>query len=80
LQFRNWTALKDAPSKPFRIPPGLSRVRVNPLTGDVADPGDKRAIWESYIPGTEPVPGQSRPVLDNSGGVGGNGGWADDDN
>jgi len=70
-------ALRDAPSKPFRIPPGLSRARVNPLTGDAADPGDKRAIWESFIPGTEPVPGESRPVLDGSGGVGGVGAWAD---
>lgn len=70
-------ALKDKPSKPFKIPPGLSRVRVNPLTGDVADPSDKRAIWESFLPGTEPVPGEARPVLDGSGRVGGAGGWSD---
>lgn len=70
-------ALKDQPNKPFPIPPGLSRVRVNAITGDIAEPGDKKAIWESFIPGTEPQPGVPRQVLDGSGQTGGTGAWSD---
>ena len=55
-------ALKDKPAIPFRIPPGIRLVRVNPLTGLVARPGERDVIWEAFKPGTEPVvPG---PVLD----------------
>jgi penicillin-binding protein 1A len=55
-------ALKDVPAIPFRIPPGIRLVRVNPLTGLVARPGERDVIWEAFKPGTEPVvPG---PVLD----------------
>jgi penicillin-binding protein 1A len=70
-------ALKDQPSKPFRIPPGLSRVRVNATTGELAEPGDKKAIWESFIPGTEPQYGVPQPVLDGSGQTGGLGAWSE---
>jgi penicillin-binding protein 1A len=55
-------ALKDQPAIPFRIPPGIRLVRVNPSTGLVARPGERDVIWEAFKPGTEPtVPG---PVLD----------------
>ncbi|HEX2116084.1 MAG TPA: penicillin-binding protein 1A [Alphaproteobacteria bacterium] len=55
-------ALKDKPAIPFRIPPGIRLVRVNPSTGLVARPGERDVIWEAFKPGTEPVvPG---PVLD----------------
>jgi penicillin-binding protein 1A len=55
-------ALKNQPAIPFRIPPGIRLVRVNPLTGLVARPGERDVIWEAFKPGTEPVvPG---PVLD----------------
>jgi penicillin-binding protein 1A len=58
-------ALKNQPSIPFRIPPGIRLVRVNPLTGLVARPGERDVIWEAFKPGTEPVvPG---PVLDGGG-------------
>ncbi|MDE2030515.1 MAG: penicillin-binding protein 1A, partial [Alphaproteobacteria bacterium] len=56
-------AIKGKPAIPFRVPPGLRMVRVDPETEDLAPPSDKSAIWESFIPGTEPKPGQPRPVL-----------------
>src|SRR3546814_12691218 len=42
---------KEVP--PFRVPPGVSRVRVNPTTGRPAQAGEP-AIWEAFRPGTEP--------------------------
>ena len=41
-------------------------VRVNPETEQLASMGEKDAIWESFIPGTEPQGGEQRPVLDGS--------------
>lgn len=55
-------ALKDAPAIPFRVPPGLQLVRVDPETGQLASPSQRNAIWEGFIPGTEPKGQQS--VLD----------------
>jgi penicillin-binding protein 1A len=57
-------AIKDKPPIPFRMPPGLRMVRVDPHTETLALPSDKEAIWESFIPGTEPQEGQDRPILD----------------
>ena len=59
-------ALKDQPATPFRVPPGLRLVRVNPANGQLAQPGDSRAIWEAFLPGTEPNPDQPQMVLDGS--------------
>jgi len=59
-------AIKGKAPIPFRVPPGLRMVRVNPETENIAPPSDKTAIWESFIPGTEPEEGQIRPVLDGS--------------
>lgn len=59
-------AMKDKPAVPFRVPPGLRMVRVNPSTEELATMSDQDAIWESFIPGTEPQEGQVRPVLDGS--------------
>ena len=59
-------AIKGKPPVPFRVPPGLRMVRVNPATETLAAPSDKNAIWESFIPGTEPQEGQKRPILDGS--------------
>lgn len=59
-------AVKDMPNVPFRMPPGLRMVRINPATGDLAAPADKTAMWEAYIPGTEPQEGKIRTVLDGS--------------
>ena len=47
-------ALKGKPAQPFRVPPGVRLVRVDPTTGRPADPGDRKAIWEAFLPGTEP--------------------------
>jgi penicillin-binding protein 1A len=47
-------ALKDVPATPFRIPPGVRLVRVNPETGHLAQAGDARVIYEAFKPGTEP--------------------------
>ncbi|MDR3425573.1 MAG: penicillin-binding protein 1A [Alphaproteobacteria bacterium] len=59
-------AIKDKAPVPFRVPPGLRMVRVNPITENLASASDKNAIWESFIPGTEPQEGQPRPVLNNN--------------
>ena len=56
-------ALADKPATPFRIPPGILLVRVNPTTGQLARPGDKGVIYEAFKPGTEPKPGTSSIVV-----------------
>ncbi|MDR3515350.1 MAG: penicillin-binding protein 1A [Azospirillaceae bacterium] len=60
-------ALADTPPTPFRIPPGLLMVRVNPQTGRPSQPGDRNSIWEAFVPGTEP--GSHENVLDGSQGL-----------
>lgn len=47
-------ALDGVPPIPFRVPPGLRMVRVNRETGKLATPGDPKAIFEAFKPGTEP--------------------------
>ncbi|MDH3236269.1 MAG: penicillin-binding transpeptidase domain-containing protein, partial [Alphaproteobacteria bacterium] len=47
-------ALKDKPATPFRVPRGLTMVRVNPNTGQPAQSGDKRVILEAFKPGSQP--------------------------
>jgi penicillin-binding protein 1A len=59
-------AMKNKPAIPFRIPPGLRMVKVNPETGALAPFNDKNAIWEGFIPDTEPKEGEERPILDGS--------------
>ena len=58
-------ALADQPSTPFRVPPGIRLARVNPNDGSLARVTDPAAIWEAFIPGTEPDPDhpEARPVL-----------------
>ncbi|QCO14488.1 penicillin-binding protein 1A [Azospirillum brasilense] len=67
-------ALKDQPATPFRVPRGLRLVRVNPENGRLAQPGERKAIWEAFIPGTEPNPDQPQMVLDGSAHAA-DGGW-----
>jgi penicillin-binding protein 1A len=50
-------ALAGKPVIPFRIPPGVRLVRVDPKTGLPAAPGDPRSILEAFKPGSEPQPG-----------------------
>ncbi|MDR3449829.1 MAG: penicillin-binding protein 1A [Alphaproteobacteria bacterium] len=59
-------AIKGKPAVPFRVPPGLRMVRVDPATETLAPPSNKEAIWEAFIPGTEPQEGQIRSILDGS--------------
>ncbi|MDZ4735686.1 MAG: penicillin-binding protein 1A [Rhodospirillaceae bacterium] len=52
-------ALADAPSIPFRIPPGIKLVRVNAETGLRAQAGDQKVIFEAFKEGTEPTTGDA---------------------
>jgi penicillin-binding protein 1A len=56
-------ALAGKAPLPFRVPPGLRLVRVDPKTGLLAEPGARNVIWEAFKPGTEPLD-DDRPVLD----------------
>ena len=47
-------ALKDKPATPFRVPPGVSLVRVEHDSGRPAEPGDRQVILEAFKPGTSP--------------------------
>lgn len=57
-------ALQNAPSIPFRIPPGVRLVRIEHDSGRLAQPNDRNVILEAFRPGTEPVPGRESVVLD----------------
>jgi penicillin-binding protein 1A len=47
-------ALADKPAVPFRVPPGIKLIRIDPKTGMRAGPGDQRVILEAFKPGTAP--------------------------
>jgi penicillin-binding protein 1A len=47
-------ALADKPAMPFRVPPGIKLIRVDPKTGQRAGPGTQNAILEAFKPGTAP--------------------------
>ena len=47
-------ATKGKPATPFRVPPGISLVRVNHDTGRPAEPGDNKVIYEAFKEGTSP--------------------------
>ncbi|MDX2142865.1 MAG: PBP1A family penicillin-binding protein [Rhodospirillaceae bacterium] len=48
-------ALKDKPATPFRVPPGVTFVRVNYETGKPAGPGEQRGVvLEAFKQGTSP--------------------------
>ena len=49
-------ALADKPAVPFRVPPGIKLIRIDPKTGMRAGPGTERSILESFKPGTAPPP------------------------
>jgi penicillin-binding protein 1A len=48
-------ALADKPAVPFRVPPGIKLIRIDPKTGRRAGPGTAKAILEAYKPGTAPA-------------------------
>ena len=47
-------ALKNKPATPFRVPPGVSLVRVDHDSGRPAQPGDRYVILEGFKTGTSP--------------------------
>jgi penicillin-binding protein 1A len=60
-------ALADKPAVPFRVPPGIKLIRIDPKTGTRAGPDTKRAILEAYKPGTGPVDSYSVAGYGNGG-------------
>ena len=46
-------ALADRPAVPFRVPPGIKLIRINPKSGLRAGPGEA-SILEAFKPGTAP--------------------------
>ena len=47
------TALGDKePPTPFRAPRGITMMRINQLTGEPAQPGDKKVITEVFKTGS----------------------------
>lgn len=60
-------ALKDKPATPFRVPPGIKLIRVDPRTGMRA--GGEGGILEAFKPGTAPP--DSYSVIGASDGSGG---------
>ncbi len=55
-------ALKDENPIPFRVPAGVRLVRVDPVTGQLADGGTKNAILEAFRQGS--FPNKDEQVLD----------------
>ncbi len=47
-------ALQNKPATPFRVPPGISLVRVDHDTGRPAEPGDSHIMLEAFKIGTSP--------------------------
>ncbi len=65
-------ALARAPAAPFRIPPGMSFLRIGRTTGRPAAPGESDIILEAFKPGTEPRPGApGRAPAGGGGGISG---------
>jgi penicillin-binding protein 1A len=49
-------ALANRPAVPFRVPPGIKLIRIDPKSGMRAG-GSDRAILEAFKPGTSPPDG-----------------------
>jgi len=47
-------ALADKPGVPFRVPPGLKLIRIDPKTGTRIAAGSSGGILEAFKPGTAP--------------------------
>ena len=60
-------ALAKAPAAPFRIPPGMSFLRIGRTSGKPAVPGEADIILEAFKPGTEPRPGDPSRLPAGSG-------------
>lgn len=55
-------ALADQPPTPFRVPPGIDLVPVDPYSGAFVSAGDASAIQEAFKAGTEPGLADEGPV------------------
>jgi len=60
-------ALEGKPAIPFRIPPSVRMVRVNPRTGRPAVAADRRVILEAFKVGTEPSFDDSNTLIGGGG-------------
>jgi penicillin-binding protein 1A len=58
-------ALADKPGVPFRVPPGIKLIRIDPKTGMRAGPDTQKAILEAFKPGTAPPDSYSVIGFDN---------------
>ena len=47
-------ALADKPAVPFRVPPGIKLIRVDPKSGTRIAAGSSGGILEAFKPGTAP--------------------------
>ena len=56
-------ALKGMPEKQLERPEGLVEVKINADTGELAAPGDTRAIFETFRSERAPKAGQVMPVI-----------------
>ena len=63
-------ALADKPAAPFRVPPGIKLIRIDPKTGMRAGPDTPKAILEAFKPGTVPPDSYSVIGFDNGQGGG----------
>jgi penicillin-binding protein 1A len=61
--------LKDKPAVPFRIPPGIRLVRVNPRTGKLITAGETNFILEAYKEGSVPDANTRYELIDGSQGA-----------
>ena len=64
-------ALADKAAVPFRVPPGIKLIRIDPKTGMRAGPDTPKAILEAFKPGTAPPDSYSVIGFDNGQGGGG---------
>jgi penicillin-binding protein 1A len=51
-------ALAGKPDVPFRVPPGVQLMRVDPFTGKAATGMEMDVIYEAFLPGTDPESSQ----------------------
>jgi penicillin-binding protein 1A len=63
-------ALADKPAMPFRVPPGIKLIRVDPKTGQRAGPGTTNALLEAFKPGTAPPDNNTLAGMGDSGTTG----------
>jgi penicillin-binding protein 1A len=56
-------SLKNMATPPFRIPSGVSLVRINAKTGKLATPEDETVILEAFKRGTEPAADRQQAIV-----------------